>query len=51
MKRFRLTLKHDNGKFKIKTVAQDEETAISMVMNAEGCPRTAIVKTFQYKTL
>lgn len=42
MKKFTMILSHDNGKTTLKTVAQDEETAIDMVMKAEGCPRNAI---------
>ena len=40
-----LTLKHDAGFVRIRTVARNKGTAISMVMQAERCPRTAIVKT------
>lgn len=42
-----LHLKHDHGAFRIKTAASSEESAIRIVMNAEGCPRSAITKIIQ----
>lgn len=40
-----LTLKHDNGCMKLRTMAQNKSAAIDMVMEAERCPRRAIIKT------
>ena len=42
MKKYRLTLKHDNGTVNITTVAKDFATAIHLIMEAEGCPESAI---------
>lgn len=39
-----VTVKHDNGKTRFKTVAQDEPTAKEKVCQFEGCPPCAIVK-------
>lgn len=46
-----LTLKHDNGTIRIKTSASSEEAAISKVMAAELCPRSAIKSIKYIKTL
>ena len=42
MQTFVIKLKHDKGTVKIKTVARNEENAVYKVMQAEGCPFTAI---------
>ncbi len=42
-KSFIVTLKHDKGKVRIKTIASDEADAKQKVCNAEGCPESAIV--------
>lgn len=44
MKKYKITLKHDNGKINITTMAENEITAISKVMLTEQCPRSAIIK-------
>lgn len=44
MKKYKVTLKHDNGKAIVYATGNDEETAIKQVMGFEGCPRNAIVK-------
>lgn len=42
MNQYIVTVNHDNGKVKIRTHAQDEITAKSIVIAAEGCPERAI---------
>ena len=42
-------LKHDNGLINIHTFAYTEEGAIKMIMEAEGCPRNAIVSIAEVK--
>jgi hypothetical protein len=49
--KFSLELKHDNGKFKVITVATDEESAIDLVMRNENCPRSAIVSITTLKQI
>ena len=44
VKMYQATIKHDNGKVKIRTAATDKETAIKIICNAEGCPERAIIK-------
>lgn len=44
MKKYILTIKHDNGKFKTCTTASSIERAKKQVMNFEHCPESAIVK-------
>ncbi len=44
MIQFSATIKHDKGSFKIHTVATSEEVAKQMIMKAEGCPESAIIK-------
>jgi hypothetical protein len=44
MKKYTITLKHDNGKINITTMASDELTAIAKVMLMENCPKSAIIK-------
>jgi hypothetical protein len=38
-----VTVKHDNGKARIKVSAMNLDSAKKMVMEAEGCPESAIV--------
>lgn len=38
-----LTVKHDRGKIKIRTAAQDEASARHIVETAERCPPSAII--------
>jgi hypothetical protein len=49
--KFSLELKHDNGKFKVITVATDEESAIEMVLKHEGCPRSSILSITTLKQI
>lgn len=42
--KYRLTIKHDNGKFNVVTAATSESAAIHIVSCAECCPLTAIIK-------
>ncbi len=44
LKRYRIYLKSDQGNHKITTIAQNEETAIDMVLKAQNCPRNAIYR-------
>jgi hypothetical protein len=44
MQKFILTLKHDKGKIKISTFAENEKLAIEKICNSEGCPKSAIQK-------
>jgi hypothetical protein len=43
-----LTVKHDNGKIKIRTTATSPLIAKNMVMAAENCPACAIQKIEEY---
>jgi len=43
MKHFTLTLKHDQGKCKLRVTATSEKTARLMVRAAERCPDGAII--------
>jgi len=49
MKYFRVAVKHDTGKDRIKVLAYDIEQAISMVIKATGCPRSAIISAKEVK--
>ena len=40
--KFKITLKHDNGRKTIKVSARDAETAVRLVMMDENCPLSAI---------
>ena len=42
IKKYQVSLKHDNGKIRITTVATSKQSAIDMIMKAEGCPECAI---------
>jgi len=57
MKTYKLTLKHDNGKVNLIVKAETAEQAKQLVMKAENCPPSAIIKIYekveglsQYKT-
>lgn len=39
-----LTVKHDQGKARIQVTAQNEQAARRIVMSAEHCPESAIVR-------
>jgi hypothetical protein len=45
VKKYKITLKHDNGRFSITTTAVSLEAATRIVLNAEGAPASAIIKT------
>jgi hypothetical protein len=45
MKRYRITLKHDTGRVSITTAAVNLEAAVRIVLNSEGAPASAIIKT------
>lgn len=44
MRTYIITLAHDRGKTKIRTVATSQKDAINAIMQAENCPRRAITK-------
>ena len=44
MHTYYITVKHDNGKFKVKATATDEAAAKQQVMDFENCPERAIIK-------
>lgn len=44
MKKYRVTLKHDNGKTNVNVYAVNTEEAIKIICNHEKCPSSAIVK-------
>lgn len=46
-KRFTLELEHDNGKINISVYAKNYQSAIKQVINAEGCPESAILSVKQ----
>jgi len=48
MKTYKLTLKHDNGKVNLIVKAETAEQAKQLVMKAENCPESAILKTKEY---
>jgi hypothetical protein len=43
MRYYRVTIKHDTGKDRIKVLAHDIEQAITMIIKGTQCPRSAIV--------
>lgn len=51
IKKYKITLKHDNGKVNIITTASDEKQAREIVLKWEGAPACAIVKVKQLKPL
>lgn len=42
MNKYKLTVEHDGGKFKVNVYAKNYQSAIQQVMNAENCPENAI---------
>jgi hypothetical protein len=44
-RKYVLTVKHDEGKAKIRTVARNKAQARKQVCNAENCPVSSITKT------
>jgi hypothetical protein len=44
MKTYKIKLQHDNGKVNLIVKAENQEDAIKKVLNAENCPRSAILK-------
>lgn len=44
MKKYIATINSDHGKHKLIVLASDKETAIEMILKAEGCPDSAIFK-------
>lgn len=44
MKKYKATLKHDSGQFVITVLASDENTAIQMICDSEGCPPASIIR-------
>jgi nitrate reductase NapAB chaperone NapD len=44
MKNYKITLKHDKGKINLIVKASNEEEAINKILNAENCPKSAIIK-------
>jgi hypothetical protein len=43
MNEYKFTLLHDNGKSKIKTIANNLDSATQKILNAENCPESAII--------
>ena len=43
MKQYIVTVKHDNGKTRIKTYARNAKTAKSLVIGFENCPESAVI--------
>jgi len=43
MKKYIVTVKHDNGRLRIKVGANSVEDATLLVCRAEGCPECAIL--------
>lgn len=50
MNKYKLTLKHDNGKHVINTTAKDKDQAINIVCASEGCPPIAVIKVEYLET-
>src|SRR6266566_4317012 len=44
MNDYKITVKHDAGKYTLKVTAKDEQAARLMVMKSENCPPSAIIK-------
>lgn len=44
MKRYKVTLKHDNGKYTLIGYADNQQQAIDALKKAEKCPDSAILK-------
>lgn len=43
MPNYNVRIQHDTGVVRIKTYAKDRDTAIDLVVAAEGCPRSAVL--------
>lgn len=48
MKKYLVTIEHDNGKVKIIVTARNILSAREMVKSAEGCPDSAILSVVRY---
>lgn len=48
MKNYTFKLKHDKGTVNITVLAQSHEAAKAMILQAEGCPPSAIKNTYEY---
>lgn len=48
LSKYKLSLKHDNGRVNIITNALSYQNAIQMVCEAEGCPERAIINIKRY---
>lgn len=44
MNKYKVTVKHDKGKTTLKVMAICKDSAKAIIMRAEGCPSSAIVK-------
>ena len=44
MRWYVITVKADNGLYRLKTIATSEDMAKMIVLKAENCPESAIVK-------
>ena len=42
MNRYEFELEHDNGEAKVIIIARNIQSAVAQVINAEGCPESAI---------
>ncbi len=51
LKKYLITLKHDNGKIKIATVATNAKKAIETVCNSENAPITALCEIEEIKKI
>jgi hypothetical protein len=51
MRKFRISVKHDNGMIKFRTTATDPEAAKLQIVAAEGCPESAIYRIEEVYTL
>lgn len=49
MKKYKITLKHDNGKFNITCMASSKQKAINMALKVENAPKCAIVNVERIK--
>ena len=49
LRKFKITLKHDDGKVNITTTASNKEQAIKQVCNSEKAPESAVVKVTELK--
>lgn len=42
MKTYIITVEHDNGETRIRVTARSKKVAVAIIMEAEGCPESAI---------